>query len=1094
MTQTTFRQRPRLPRPRVTARTTDALGRGSLLLEAPAGYGKTTVLQQAIDELGFAQAWVRCGSAERHAEQLVASVVAAVEAALPGAADRVAESIASLPHTVDAVAAAAVLVADLDRLLVEPLVVVLDDAELLAGAPEAMDVIAELVRAPTRAVRMAVATRRSLGLPVAKQKLAGTVEGIGAADLTFDVGECGRYLALVTGVEPVDEDVEALFLATEGWPVAVEALAGTVGRRGHATMRSPSDFSRYVHEEILDTLDDDTRRSVLVSSLPRTLTEDVLVALGCAADLPEALVDDGLLLRRTEGPTAGHAYHPLVRDVLLEALAVEVDAEETRRLHDAVASVLAGSGSLTEAVDHWVNAQSWDEVVAVIAREGEAAAPGSWGLLRTWIERLPETFRETPAVALLEGSLEAGRGEYERAIGLLTQGLSRVDATVALPREWRARLVLVDALTMLGRYDEVIESIETIDFASAAAGAPYGAAAVLYGAHCLAAVGRAEESERIAMFGASLPGADATGAMDIVRRAYIDIPAGRIDETLRRAEAAVVGLEPSESTLLHFYTIGVIAFALTEQGHLREAFQWWKRMGDDAAQSLETRVEPIARSWQALILSQTGAPGAAETELARFPQPTQWVGYPHAVATANLAAHRGDYEATVRAARNAIDTVRPGAPIYRIWAAADLVPSLVRVGAATRADDLIRDALELVDSTFPGPTGGHLRARLLVLRAWTASVAGNERAAQADLVHAVSEAGDETTSLFRREWDRVEPLVWAALAIGALDAGHLMPRLVEAFPEGLALVPFCEHPNPVVRRLVLGPALASGHPTASMMLTALTDDPDQEVAATARRLVTGIVTSPPPRVFTVLGGFSFRRGAWRAEERDWGRPAAPRLVRFLLAQGTRPVPEELLFETFWPDLAPSGARRSLQVAASRARTVLDHPSAEASILEVANGAYRLRLEDTDVLDSAEFEAAADAALADPEPNRRLLERARALWGGEPLPEDRYADWAASWRQRLVDRYVEVLLALLRVYEGAEEHAAAISAARDLVDLDPLDETAQRELIAAYARAGRIGRALHQFLECRRLLVNSLGVEPSEATSQLHRRILAGDPV
>jgi DNA-binding SARP family transcriptional activator len=67
-------------------------------------------------------------------------------------------------------------------------------------------------------------------------------------------------------------------------------------------------------------------------------------------------------------------------------------------------------------------------------------------------------------------------------------------------------------------------------------------------------------------------------------------------------------------------------------------------------------------------------------------------------------------------------------------------------------------------------------------------------------------------------------------------------------------------------------------------------------------------------------------------------------------------------------------------------------------------------------------------------------------------------------------------------------------ARELVDLDPLNERGHRALMTAYARTGRRGHALRQFLECRRALVDSLGIEPAAATSALQARILAGERI
>ena len=49
-------------------------------------------------------------------------------------------------------------------------------------------------------------------------------------------------------------------------------------------------------------------------------------------------------------------------------------------------------------------------------------------------------------------------------------------------------------------------------------------------------------------------------------------------------------------------------------------------------------------------------------------------------------------------------------------------------------------------------------------------------------------------------------------------------------------------------------------------------------------------------------------------------------------------------------------------------------------------------------------------------------------------------------------------------------------------------------MTAYARAGRTGHALRQYLACRRALVAELGVEPGEETAVLQRRVLAGEQV
>jgi DNA-binding SARP family transcriptional activator len=240
--------------------------------------------------------------------------------------------------------------------------------------------------------------------------------------------------------------------------------------------------------------------------------------------------------------------------------------------------------------------------------------------------------------------------------------------------------------------------------------------------------------------------------------------------------------------------------------------------------------------------------------------------------------------------------------------------------------------------------------------------------------------------------------------------------------------------------------------------------------------------------YRLLGGFRLSREGAPVAPDAWQRPMAARLARFLLVH-RECVLEDQLLDTFWPDRDPAAARRCLAVSVSRCRAVI-RPGA----LVCSDRAYRLVLDPDDRVDVDAFEHASALALAEPSGPERLvgLERAARLWTGEPLPEDRYADWARVWRDALDDRHREVLAALSDVQAEAGAHDAALRAAHRMLAADPLDEGAHRRVMAGYAALGRRNRALEQYLRCRRVLVDALGIEPARETAALHARILAGE--
>jgi DNA-binding SARP family transcriptional activator len=240
-----------------------------------------------------------------------------------------------------------------------------------------------------------------------------------------------------------------------------------------------------------------------------------------------------------------------------------------------------------------------------------------------------------------------------------------------------------------------------------------------------------------------------------------------------------------------------------------------------------------------------------------------------------------------------------------------------------------------------------------------------------------------------------------------------------------------------------------------------------------------------PLSYHVLGGFRLKRGSRWVDAREWHRTMPQRVVRFLLAHRTM-VPEDELLEAFWRDRDPVAAKRCLTVGVSCCRAVIGPDG-----IEVTDRSYRLVLRAGDTVDADSYEAAASAALESRRPRIEALERAAALWTGEPLPEDRYADWATAWRDRLTDRHRELLAAIADDCAAAGLHAAALRAACRMVEADPLDEGAHRRVMAAYVALGQRTRALEQYVRCRRGLVERIGIEPSAETAALHRHILAG---
>jgi DNA-binding SARP family transcriptional activator/tetratricopeptide (TPR) repeat protein len=1074
----------RIPRPAVAARLARALDDGHLLLVAGAGFGKTMALEDALALRGGAAAWVRCADLDRDPGRLLADVVRALASAAPGAADVLGERLATAPLQIDPALASRELAGELERLLVDPLAIVFDDAEQLADAPEASAVVQDLLTSAAPALRVAVAARVALPLRLSKLKAAGRVAQLGSADLAFSPEECAELVQAATGREPSGAELDALWSATEGWPLGVALSAASGGAPAPGALGSTA-LAAFLEEELLGPLGHELRTALLESSLAPDLDADTLRALGLPASLVAEAGRRGVPLRQVDSGLRV-AYHPLVRDLLRERLLLERPPERVGELHGALAEALEQAGRGPEAVEHWLAAGDTQRAAVAVAREGRVLFRSAPATVGAWLEALPPDMRDVPELRTIEGRLAAGQGELVRSVPALTEAIAGFAERDDTEHEWRMRVLLSDVLAMLEDYDAaapLADGFEQVD----AYAAPMTAVSVAC-THARASrfAEAAELFERAMAHPRAAPLTTLSGGF---RGTFLDFPQAKLDSAATGLREVVTALERADPANRLPLFLGYGALIHDERGEDDTAIGMADRMVRLTESTwMGSYVSGLAHTFKASMHARQGHLAEAELELGRVrPLVRNWAAETD-VARAVLAAGRGHHEAASDAAASAIDNGALSTWLGRTRLTAVLVPVLVEAGQPSWARELLDDALRARPPECRTP-------RLYAQRAWLRRNEGDDPGALEDLSATWHEADSEAQHLVRREWRWLEPLLWTALERRTLPPDEVIAAIEAALPGGAALIPFTRHPVAEVRRSALVSAVASGHPEAPHAVAELERDPDEGVAAAAKASAKRLASRPPPLVFTLLGGFGLRRGSFTVNEEAWERRVAQRLVRLLLVRRDAPVPEDVLFEAFWPDKPTGAARRGLQVAVSSARAVLDPPGAERTAIEVSERSYRLRLRPADSVDADEFERAAGAALAAHGPDRlTLLEVAAARWTGEPLPEDRYEDWAISWREGLLDLYGQVLGSLSDGHAAAGDLARAIDASRRAVEVDPLDEGAHRRLMLAYARSGRRGHALRQFLACRRALVDGLGVEPAEETAALQRRILAGATV
>lgn len=244
------------------------------------------------------------------------------------------------------------------------------------------------------------------------------------------------------------------------------------------------------------------------------------------------------------------------------------------------------------------------------------------------------------------------------------------------------------------------------------------------------------------------------------------------------------------------------------------------------------------------------------------------------------------------------------------------------------------------------------------------------------------------------------------------------------------------------------------------------------------RRVAGAGTAHEQPRISVLGPLTIA-GAKRS--RRGLRASALELVAYL-ALHRQPVQRDELLEALWPGEDPKRTRLRLHQAVRDARRLLGSA--------VAGDRNRYWLERTEIeVDVDELEPLlAAATTAEPEGARRTLERALALFSGEPLSGSDYA-WAEGELRRLRATYVDVLERVGRGRLDAGEARAALDAAERGLGIDGLNEGLWRLALEAESVLGLREAVSERYERLRGLLDERLGLEPERNTRALYLELL-----
>ena len=274
-------------RPALLGGLDEALQRRLVLLQAPAGYGKTTLLAQWWESLAdrkVTAAWLTLDEDSRIAAVFLTSVIHAVAVAGVDVGALAAAALQSVETPAPRTALNALLY-ELDR-VEEQVVIILDDYHL-AQSPETDDLLDMLIRRMPENVHVIIASRLRPGLTLPALRAQGQVREFGAEQLRFSLNEAFDLLRPSVS----DEEITELTARSEGWPIALQ-LAGLwvrdhqgAGGLLQSFSGSVDDMADYLATQVFAGLPEHLQRFLLETSIFDQFSSDVADAARGASEL-----------------------------------------------------------------------------------------------------------------------------------------------------------------------------------------------------------------------------------------------------------------------------------------------------------------------------------------------------------------------------------------------------------------------------------------------------------------------------------------------------------------------------------------------------------------------------------------------------------------------------------------------------------------------------------------------------------------------------------------------------------------------------------------------------------------------------------------
>lgn len=387
------------------------------LISAPAGYGKTTLIREWIEQEQQPYAWFSLDPGDNDPVRFLTYLIAALQeavnhlAASESGSDALGESVQLMLRTPQLPPIDLLMTLLINDLMDLPTTVflVLDDYQLIQNQQVHQAIQFFLDHQPPK-VHLVLTTRQDPPLTLARLRMQNLMSEVRVNELRFSLDEIEQFLHDTVAVHFPPEVLTALESRTEGWIAGLQlvglALRGLESEAASSFVDQFSGSHRfmtdYLFEEVLRLQPEEVRDFLHQTSvLPRLCAPlcDRLTGRTDSKEMLARLDKANLFVIALDDHQQWYRYHHL----FAEYLQSELDSSARKRLHLQAAHWFETNHLLIESVQHALAADENEEAMRLMGQAAQKLLEtGGTTTFMEWFEMLPqESIRTNPEMSVL---------------------------------------------------------------------------------------------------------------------------------------------------------------------------------------------------------------------------------------------------------------------------------------------------------------------------------------------------------------------------------------------------------------------------------------------------------------------------------------------------------------------------------------------------------------------------------------------------------------------------------------------------------------------------------------------------------------------